>query len=374
MHALPKRPSTDIHALSFTEFRERFEPLLGPLRVTVVRDFAFIDLPCNRPPWLDTGIDLDAGQWVTTFAVGKTHLAGAEFWFGADFQLWCRVGAEGEVFRGTRASQSFVTDEPGRLYLASYFPGEWATRQGSLNTPEEVYAQASGHLAVLVIRWKAEPAEGLQALAALGDVEGLVAGEIDRLLHPASPPPGWNYLWFVGPAEIYQPSLAPGRQSVIGCHTHRDVGLLQKDVDLPLRPRTRLRWSWRMEQLPSAVREDRLPTHDYLSIAVEFDNGQDLTYYWSAELPIGTAYRCPIPTWTSRETHVVVRSGAEGLGQWFDEERDVYQDYLQYLGTPAPAAIVRVWLIAVSLFQGREGRCQYANVAFIAGDETIPVR
>jgi hypothetical protein len=71
---------------------------------------------------------------------------------------------------------------------------------------------------------------------------------------------------------------------------------------------------------------------------------------------------------------VVIRSGAEGLGEWFDEERDVYRNYLDFIGGPPPAHIVRVWLIAVSLFQGREGRCRYADIAFEAGGETIPVR
>lgn len=42
-----------------------------------------------------------------------------------------------------------------------------------------------------------------------------------------------------------------------------------------------------MDLLPSEVREDTLTTHDYMSIAVEFDNGQDITCYWSAELPVG---------------------------------------------------------------------------------------
>jgi hypothetical protein len=32
-----------------------------------------------------------------------------------------------------------------------------------------------------------------------------------------------------------------------------------------------------MELLPSEAREDMLPAHDYLSIAMEFDNGQDIT-------------------------------------------------------------------------------------------------
>jgi hypothetical protein len=51
-----------------------------------------------------------------------------------------------------------------------------------------------------------------------------------------------------------------------------------------------------MDELMSKVREDNLITHDYLSIAVEFDTGQDITYYWSSELPVGAGFRCPIPT------------------------------------------------------------------------------
>ena len=92
---------------------------------------------------------------------------------------------------------------------------------------------------------------------------------------------------------------------------------------MPLKPGTKLSWAWRMEQLPSKVPEDTFPTHDYLSVAVEFDNGQDITYFWSCELPPETTFRCPIPTWTHRETHVVVGSGLDDVGRCLSEERDL---------------------------------------------------
>ncbi|MDD5037265.1 MAG: DUF3047 domain-containing protein [Methylococcaceae bacterium] len=364
----------DMNTLTEAEFRFRFETLLSQLPKEDLRDVAFIDIPSDRKPWRDTGIDLSAGEWITTFAMGRTYLKGTELWFGADFQFWCRIGLEGEIFRGTRASNTFAVEKAGRLYLASNFPGQWSTRTGDLATPDEVYEQVTGSLSVLIVRWRVDPGEGLEKLAELGDVGELITGEIDRLNHPVISPPGWDYLWFLGPAEIYRPCHVPEKASAICCHTHRDVGLLQKDVELPLKPNTRLRWAWGMERLPSAVREDTLPTHDYLSIAVEFDNGQDITYYWSAELPVGTGYRCPIPTWTARETHVVIRSGAEGLGQWFSEERDIYRDYREFIGGPAPANIVKVWLIAVSLFQGQEGDCRYSDIGFVTDDGSVSVQ
>jgi len=356
------------------DFKARFGQLLNRLPANLVREHVFIELPSDRPPWLDSGLDLAAGEPVTSFAIGQTRLKGAGLWFGAGFQVWFRVRPAGEVFRGTRASHSYCASQPGRLYLGTYFPGEWASRSGGLATPEAVYEAVEGDITVLLIRWACEPALGLKALAELGDVDGLVAGEIDRLENPVLPPPGWEYLWFIGPAEIYRPCLDPSHGHAICCHTRSDVGLLQKDIRLPLNPGTRLRWAWRMESLPSARREDLLASHDYLSIAVEFDNGQDITYYWSAELPPGTAYRCPIPTWTGRETHVVVRSGAQGLGEWLNEERDLYQDYAEAIGGAMPGHIVRVWLIAVSLFQHGEGKCQYADIAIFSGEEVFPVR
>ena len=147
------------------------------------------------------------------------------------------------------------------------------------------------------------------------------------------------------------------------CDTHGDVGILRRPAALPLQPGTILSWRWRVDSLPIDLREDSLPSHDYLSIAVEFDDGQDLTYYWSAALPVGTVYRCPLPTWKDKETHVVVRSGLGELGRWLEQRRDVHEDYRRCIGGSA-RSVVRVWLIANSLFQRGHGRCEYSGIEF----------
>ena len=177
------------------------------------------------------------------------------------------------------------------------------------------------------------------------------------------PPAGWDYLWYLGPGEIYRAGRAPDGQASLCCDTHGDVGILRHAVALPLASGTFLDWRWRVDSLPASLREDSLPSHDYLSIAVEFDDGQDLTYYWSSALPVGTVYRCPLPTWKDKETHVVVRSGTAELGQWLHERRDVHDDYHRCIGGPA-RSIVRVWLIANSLFQRGHGRCEYSAIEF----------
>jgi hypothetical protein len=107
-------------------------------------------------------------------------------------------------------------------------------------------------------------------------------------------------------------------------------------------------------------------------VAIEFDNGRDITYYWSSNLPAGTGYDCPLPNWAGKEYHVVVRTGTEGLGRWQNENRNLYHDYCKYMGKP-PGRIVRVWLIANSIFQRGEGVCDYADIRLGSGQETVQV-
>jgi hypothetical protein len=173
-------------------FRLTFEELLACAPASALRRHDFVRVPSNQKPWLDTGIDLAAGETVTTIGSGQTLLTGTPLAFDADFQLWYRIGPNGEAFRGTRATNSFAVATPGRLYVASYFPGEWSTRQGELATPDEAYEGVTGDLYVLVLHWQGEPLAGLERLAALGDVGGLLALEIDRLLNPVLPPKGWT--------------------------------------------------------------------------------------------------------------------------------------------------------------------------------------
>jgi len=357
------------------EFRATLDPWLASLPPGLCTGHAFHWLPATQPPWFDTGIDLEPGERVTVLADGRVFLSRAlDIWVGPAFQLWCRVGEHGPVFRGTRATNTFTAGERGRLWLASYFPGEWADPSGRLGTPAEGYAQVSGGMSVLAVKW----ARGTDVHQLFRDfardtrVPGLVLAEAERFDQPVPVPEQWDYLWYLGPGEIFRPGVTDDGRPAIGCRTHGDVGILRRDARVALRPGTRLRWSWRVDELPIDLAEDTLPSHDYLSIAVEFDDGQDLTYYWSAALPEGTVYRCPLPTWKDKETHVVVRCGTAGLGRWLDEERDLHADYACILGGPA-REVVRVWLIANSLFQRGHGRCEYASISLVTNDGTLEV-
>jgi len=330
--------------------------------------FAFLDMPATTPPWMDTGLGVVEGQSVTLLATGHcTTMPGLGRGGGPQFYLWRRIAPGGTVAKGGRATTSFECERKGRLELA-ILHGEWKSRSGDLATPPEIYALAEGALAVTVIVWAVgvDAASGLASLREhIGDDDLLVEAELERLAHPVRRPDGWSYLWLLGDGDIFTPDRLDGHD-IISCCTRADVGILRRPCKLDTTEDATLSWRWRIDKLPSAVREDELSHHDYLSVAVEWESGKDITYMWSASLPVGTVFACPIPQWTQRETHVVVRSGAGELGFWCEEQRNLYHDYVDILGEK-PGRIIAVWLIAVSIFQHGEGRGAFGPVRLDAG-------
>jgi hypothetical protein len=321
-----------------------------------LRTHRILTLEATGPGWLDTGIDVEANEEITLFADGTVWLSQElGIGFGAKVALWHRIEPKGEVAKAKSSTTTFKAVRAGRLQLVTKPPGEFLDRAGAFD-PEFPRGGASGSLLVAVLVWKGGAADGLAQFVQVDD-SGFAARELSRLAKPIKEPNGWHHLWRLGASEIFSQD-----QHRIHCATDRDVGILQYPVDVALDESVRLQWSWRMTALPSEKAEDTLPTHDYLSIAVEFDNGQDLTYMWSAALPAGQVFRCPLPWWNVRETHKVVRSGTDELGRWLIESQNVLEDYREAVGGVAPKRIVAVWLIAVSLFLGGKGECEYAGI------------
>jgi hypothetical protein len=149
--------------------------------------------------------------------------------------------------------------------------------------------------------------------------------------------------------------------------------IIRHPAEMTLTPSLRLRWSWRVDTLPSRLPEDTALTHDYLSIALEFDDGQDLTWYWSRCLPEGFSYRCPLPHWRRRETHIVARSRTADLGRWIDEERPVLADHQAAIGGSAPGRVVRAWLIAQTVPQASHAVGEFRRIELVDGDQKLRV-
>lgn len=299
---------------------------------------ATVEVPAASEGWVDTGIDVTAGQTVTLVATGSAALVGGpdDLTFAPHLLLCHRITPDGQFDKLPAPTTTFVADVTGRLELIAHFPGAWTDRTGGLD-PAWPRAAATGSYTVEV---------------------SVGADSAPRPRLPA----GWAPLWRIGASDVYRDAGSAADGTWIECRSRRDAGLVARPVDVPLTDRTRLRWQWRVLGLPSRVAEDTLLTHDYISVAVEFDNGRDLTYLWSSTLPVGTTFACPLPWWDAHETHQVVRSGADDLGRWVDQDQPVLADYSRAIGGPPPERILAIWLIVVSVFQGGLAECDYRGI------------
>ena len=359
---------------SVEEFESAVEPIIAEAGRDAIAQCWMVKVAANRPPWTPSGIQLSAGDRISVFSAGRASIAGdPNVWVGSHFALWMRIGLGGEVFRAPGRSYTFTVGASGQLYLSNLFPGDWADRHGALATSPRAYERVAGTLAVLVVRWRIEPRAGLDRLARDGLAgAAIMRAEADRLKNPATRPAGWHYLWSIGDSGIFDSGQGAAGEPIIRCRVRDDAAILQRPVRLKFDPAVKLRWSWKIDALPSARREDAVASHNYLSVAVEFDNGQDLTYMWSAAMAPESSFRCPISRWNGRETHMVVRSGTERLGELVSEERNVWDDYSRAIGTP-PAAIVAVWLIAVSIFAHTTAYCEYSALELVRNGHSIPL-
>lgn len=366
---------------SHDRFEQSVRQAVTPAVASSLAGLKVLHLSGDVGPWLDTGLALSPGQPVTLLMRGQVWWSrAAKLSLSPALAVWAQVGPRGEVFNGTRDTHGFVAADAGNLRL-KLFPGlSWTDPHGAYEgEPAAVNPDAGGGVSVAVLAWKpgTDVAAQLQALARHAPLAPWAQGELRRLAEGTVPPPeGWRYFWPLGRAEIFsraRPEAGDPEGGAIAVHTHDDVGILQKDAPFELRPGTRLQWRWRVDALPSAVPEDSVPTHDYLSLAVEFDNGRDLSFVWSRGLPQGHVFACPLPAWQQRETHIVTRSGTDGLGQWQSEEVDLFEAYRHAVGGPMPARVTRVWLIANSVFQKQEGRARFAGIALANGERRLRV-
>lgn len=244
---------------------------------------------------------------------------------------------------------------------------QFSDEDGRLWTPESEYRKQEAKIVGVALLWKGAALAGLQSLAAHGDVGGLLSAEIARLKRGRALPEGWSDFFSLGGgAEVF----GGAENGEIVCESAGSASIIERPLPLSLATHPKLGWRWKIDELPSAVAEDQPPFHDYLSIGVKFEDGQDLTYFWSAALPTGKVFRCPLAGWNAVETHMVVHSGAAGLGSWLELERDVAADYSAHIGGSAKA-ISHIWLLAITPFQRRRGACRYADIKVATVDGAV---
>ena len=333
-------------------------------------EVATVRVEAGSEPWTTTGLTGSRGAPITWLANGDSWIGAPEgSHLGAGFQLRVRTGMRGPALSGTGATFTTAAPHDGPIEVCSLFPGELREDDRIVYDPIFPRALFGGGFDIVVAAWPTgtDVSERL-AEAVAHDRTGSCARELDRMGDPITPPGGWEPHRHIPLAGLHR-----RRDDQIDVHSRGQVEILCHEAQATLTETLRLRWRWRMDQLPASSFEDTLFTHDYMSVAVEFDDGRDLTYHWSVGLPPETSYCCPLPHWREREWHLVVRSGIGGLGEWQNEERALAADRAKAIGGATPLTVARVWLIVTCVCGGGEARGSYADIELVDDAGTIRV-
>ncbi|MFQ5735791.1 MAG: DUF3047 domain-containing protein [Thermodesulfobacteriota bacterium] len=151
-------------------------------------------------------------------------------------------------------------------------------------------------------------------------------------------PEGWEIKQWRGKAqfEVFRTDAS----EAIHLKSDRSSGALYRDVEFDIRDKPILHWKWKAVKLPEGA-DVRVKRKDDQAIQLyvifpkwpSVVNSRVLGYIWDTTAPKDAF----IPSTKSSKTrYVVIRSGPEGLGRWFSEERNVYDDYRKSFNEEPP--------------------------------------
>lgn len=194
----------------------------------------------------------------------------------------------------------------------------------------------------------------------------------------------WTFSRFKKPTEYRMVSLR-GR-NVIRAHAHGSASGLTHDVDVDLKAFPMLRWRWLVEELIADADNTRAQTEDSpVRIVLAFSGDKSkwdfserllatqlrmmagfdmpyatLSYIWENRAAKGTLIHSHH---TGRSKMIVAESGREKLGQWWEESRNVYEDYKRAFGEE-PGRLYAIAIMTDTDNTGATTRAYYGDIAF----------
>ena len=155
-----------------------------------------------------------------------------------------------------------------------------------------------------------------------------------------SPPKGWKVQEWRGKADVGVVKTQFG--NAIHMKSAGTSSAVYKDLPIDLKEFPNLNWRWKVTRVPKGADVRNKSTDDQAAqVYVVFlkwpvpVNSKLVGYIWDSSAPEGLMVRSPK---TKNTRYVVVKSGATGLGDWFQEKRNVYEDYKALFNEEPPKA------------------------------------
>lgn len=235
------------------------------------------------------------------------------------------------------------------------------------------------------------------AVFSLCAVGWALSGEIlvvDRFGPPTDPgglPSGWTSLTFRKiPAKTRYTVIQEGDNYIVKAESHGSASGVYKALDLDSKVYRIISWRWKVENILANADARRKEGDDYparLYVAFQYDARHAtlweragygaykliygdyppkhvINYIWDNRLPKGTAID---NAYTDRAKMIAVESGAEHVGQWVREERNLYADYTR-LFAAEPPRIAGIALMTDTDNTGESAVAYYDDIVLESGE------
>ena len=211
----------------------------------------------------------------------------------------------------------------------------------------------SGMVLLLALLLMAPPSAVAESPSVI-DVAKFSSGMVGQTV-----PEGWKPLTFQKiPRQTAYELIKDGDVVVVKAVSDASASGLIKTVNIDPKAYSIVRWRWKVENLlkhNDVTRKDGddFPVRLYITFAydpekvsfgkkLKFKAGQAifgdipigaLNYIWDTHAPVGTIVE---NAYTDFAQMVVVESGAQKVGLWVSEERNIYEDYKRAFGEEPP--------------------------------------
>lgn len=144
--------------------------------------------------------------------------------------------------------------------------------------------------------------------------------------------PLWEKVEFTG--ETQHTIVKEGTNSVLKATAAKTASGLAVKLDRIEAAGATLTWRWKIDRTPPGGSEDKKKTFDHTArLFVAFKTGlgppRTINYVWANKVPVGKTFHHPS---SGRSRFIVLRSGDDHAGKWFQQERNIAADWKLLFG------------------------------------------
>ena len=200
-------------------------------------------------------------------------------------------------------------------------------------------------------------------------------------------PVGWKELHFPSVKKHTKYKVIGDGNRYLRAYSTASASAIYQKVDIDINDFPILKWRWKVDNIlekgfAGKKTADDFPARLYVAFSFSKEKvsfmkrikrgalkaiygdeapGEAITYIWANKLPVGDS---AINPYAEESIMLAVKSGQRGVGRWFNEERNVYEDYKKLFGREPAGVIKAIFIMTDTDNTGERATAYYDDIRF----------